>query len=94
MEIVEKDEKSRSRSVSMSEDLWDLVGQRCSDLKEDRSGYVRGLVLADLQSAGLLPEESGYAELHDACIEAANRHGKSAVMEVLARMIESEGTNG
>ena len=42
-------DKARSKSVSLSGELWDLVTKRCEQANEPRSAYVRRIILADLE---------------------------------------------
>lgn len=56
----ETEAKSVSRSVSMPEDLWDLVDAHALTTRDgDRSTFIRRLVTENLSAAGKLPGSPG-----------------------------------
>lgn len=56
-------EKSVSRSVSMPEGLWKAADSFADKHHGGRSPYITGLVRADLEKAGALPDDPKAREL-------------------------------
>lgn len=70
------DSKAKSKSVSMPLALWLVVEAHAKSQHLDRSSYLRGLAIADLTKAGVLPPEGGdsrQAEWLAVCARAAER---------------------
>lgn len=70
--LLMSSDKAKSKSVSMTEQLWELVERACSDAHEDRSAYVRRLILPDLQDRGYLPGQHDSEHVIELVREAAS----------------------
>ena len=76
--------KAVSRSVSLSEDLWDLADEH-ANTNGGRSEYFRKLVTDDLDKAGKLPGTNS-AELYEELAATAEIVGHDRVRATLKRL--------
>ena len=83
-----KETKAVSRSVTMTEEMWDVVDAHATTDPQsgDRSTYIRRLVTADLQAAGKLP---GSAEAEDLALFLEQRRllGREQVRAALMALV-------
>ena len=82
---MQESDKAVTKTVSLPESLWASLDAHAKDIGEDRSGYFRRLVRADLQSAGKLP---GSADAEDLAlfIEARRLLGRAPVRAALVAL--------